>query len=338
MKKKNLIFYGLGGAGQRHLRILYRHYKKKINFFAYRRKKKVEAISQDFKLIGKSLSKKYKNLFFYKSYEESLIYKMDYAFICGPTSKNFSIIKDCLKKKRNIFVEKPFICSWRNFLLFKKKITKLNLKFLVGYQRRFHPQVIKLKKILDKNKFIKVKKKVFIKVNSYVPDWHKYENFKNLYACNKKLGGGALLTESHEIDLCLFFFGLPKKILCKKYFSKKIGIDVETSFSLKLIYDDLVIYFSVNMFSKNLKREINIFFGENKYKLDLLQNVLIKNNIKYFASEKSINKQFLNQLKYFFSKNYIFEESLKQIENNLKIFIACNKSISKKKIISLTTK
>ena len=252
-----------------------------------------------------------------------------------PHFKKFLNCQRLFKKKRNIFVEKPFVCSWHNFLLLKKKITKLNLKFLVGYQRRFHPLVIRLKKILNKKKISKVKKKVFIKVNSYVPDWHKYENFKNLYACNKKLGGGALLTESHEIDLCLFFFGFPKKVLCKKYFSKKIGIDVETSFSLKLIYDNLIIYFNINMFSKNLKREINIFDGENNYKLDLLQNVLIKNNIRYSVSKKSINNQFHYQLKYFFSNNYILEESLQQIENNLKIFIACNKSALKKKIINL---
>ena len=209
-------------------------------------------------------------------------------------------------------------------MLFKKKLNKKKTKILVGYQRRFHPLVVKLKKILESDN-LTGKKKVFVKVNSFVPDWHKYENFKDLYACNKRLGGGALLTESHEIDLCLFFFGLPKKIFCKKFFSKKIEIDVETSYRLKLIYDDLVIYFIVNMFSRNLKRQIQIINKKNNYKLDLLKNTLTKNKTIYHASKESSINQFINQIKYFFSENYNLNKSMLQIENNLKVFIECDK-------------
>lgn len=95
--------------------------------------------------------------------------------------------------------------------------------------------------MLEKNNACK--KKVFIKVNSYVPYWHKYEDFKNLYACKKSLGGWALFTESHEIDLCLYFFGMPKKIYCKKYFSfisflcrlkQKLGLSLLTLIPLKV--------------------------------------------------------------------------------------------------------
>ena len=33
-------------------------------------------------------------------------------------------------------------------------------------------------------------------------------NFKDLYACRKDLGGGILLTESHEINMIIDLFGL----------------------------------------------------------------------------------------------------------------------------------
>ena len=35
---------------------------------------------------------------------------------------------------------------------------------------------------------------------SDVTKWHPYENYKNLYACRKDLGGGVILTECHEIQ------------------------------------------------------------------------------------------------------------------------------------------
>jgi predicted dehydrogenase len=331
-----LIFYGLGGAGQRHLRFLYKYFKQKINFLAYRTKNKVQVISKNFELTGKLLSDEYKSIIFFKSYKQSLIPKIDYAFICGPTSKNFLVTKDCIKKKRNIFVEKPFICSLNNFFLIKKKINKLNLKVLVGYQRRFHPLVIKLKKMLEKNNACK--KKVFIKVNSYVPYWHKYEDFKNLYACKKSLGGGALFTESHEIDLCLYFFGMPEKIYCKKYFSRKIGIDVETSYYLKLFYKDVLVYLNVDMFSKNLKRTIKIFDKKYQYELDLLKDTLIKkynNSYSFYSTKNSADIQFVSQLRYFFSSKFNLKKSLTQIENNLKLLLACKRSYQINRVVNL---
>ena len=332
-----LIFYGLGGAGQRHLRFLYKHFKHKINILAYRAKNKVQVISKDFQLTGKLLSEEYKDIIFFKSYKESLVKKINYAFICGPTSKNFLVTKDCLEKKRNIFVEKPFICSLKNFFTLKNKINKLNLKILVGYQRRFHPLVIKLKKMLEKNNN-KNKKVVWIKVNSYVPDWHKYENFKNLYACKKELGGGALFTECHEIDLCLFLFGMPRKINCKKYFSKKIGINVETAYKLKLFYENVLVYIDVNMFSQNLKRKIKIIDKKHQYELDLLKNILVKNDnngSRFYSIKNTGDIQFVNQLRYFFSSRFNLKTSLSQIENNLKILLACNKSYQTKRIVNL---
>lgn len=332
-----IIFYGLGGAGQRHLRFLYKYFKHKITILAYRKKNKVQVISKDFQLTGKLLSEEYKDIIFFKSYKESLVKKINYAFICGPTSKNFLVTKDCIEKKRNIFVEKPFICSLKNFFALKNKIKKLDLKILVGYQRRFHPLVIKLKKMLEKDDN-KNKKVIYIKVNSYVPDWHKYENFRNLYASQKKLGGGALFTECHEIDFCLFLFGTPLKVYCEKYFSKKIGINVETAYKLKIFYKNALVYFDVNMFSKNLKRTIKIIDKKYQYELDLLKNILVKkhnNSSHSYPIKNADDIQFINQLRYFFSNKFNLKKSLFQIENNLKILLACNKSYKTKKIINL---
>ena len=184
----------------------------------------------------------------------------------------------------------------------------------------------------------KNKQVVFIKVNSYVPDWHKYENFRNLYACKKELGGGALFTECHEIDLCLFLFGLPHKIYCKKYFSKKIGINVESSYKLKFFYKNVIVYFDVNMFSKNLKRTIKIIDKIHQYELDLLKNILIKkhnNTSRFYSNKKATDIQFVNQHKYFFSSKFDLKKSLAQFENNLNVLLACNKSYQAKRIVNL---
>ena len=63
------------------------------------------------------------------------------------------------------------------------------------------------------------------KLSSYVPEWHKYENHKELYACNKDLGGEVILTECHEIDILSNIFGEPLDIEIKKP-NKKLKLDV----------------------------------------------------------------------------------------------------------------
>ncbi len=63
-KKLTICFIGLGGAGQRHLRLLNKHYRNNFQFKAYRHLKKVETINEKFEIENIPLSEKYKNVFF----------------------------------------------------------------------------------------------------------------------------------------------------------------------------------------------------------------------------------------------------------------------------------
>jgi hypothetical protein len=92
------------------------------------------------------------------------------------------------------------------------------------------------------------------------------------------------------------------------------------------------------MFSKNLKRIIKILDQKYQYELDLLKDILIKrhnNTTRFYSIKNAIDIQFVNQLKYFFSSKFDLKKSLAQIENNLKVLLACNKSYQTKRIINL---
>ena len=45
---------------------------------------------------------------------------------------------------------------------------------------------------------------------SYFPDWQPWEDYRN-YMAKKEQGGGALLDESHGLDLIRYFFGEASK-------------------------------------------------------------------------------------------------------------------------------
>ena len=85
---------------------------------------------------------------------------------------------------------------------------KSGLNYRVGYQRKYHPIFNLIKRYINLKTFGEVKN-ISINVSSFIPDWHPYENYTNLYACQSSLGGGILTTECHEINMIIDLFGTP---------------------------------------------------------------------------------------------------------------------------------
>ena len=66
-------------------------------------------------------------------------------------------------------------------------------------------------------------------VGEYLPFWHLYEDYRKSYAAKKELGGGALRTLSHEIDLGQYLFGNYNKIFAKISKISDLDINVDDS-------------------------------------------------------------------------------------------------------------
>ena len=56
----------------------------------------------------------------------------------------------------------------------------------VSFQRRFHPLVLFKNGLFDIGNIINIQ----VNVGSYVPSWHPYENYLDLYALRKEFLGG----------------------------------------------------------------------------------------------------------------------------------------------------
>jgi len=72
-------------------------------------------------------------------------------------------------------------------------------------------------------------------VNSeYLPHWHRYEDYRQGYAARADLGGGALMTQIHELDLAQWFFGRPRKVYAVGGHLSGLEVDVEDSVTVLL--------------------------------------------------------------------------------------------------------
>lgn len=279
---KKILIVGTGNISIKHYNNILKIKNKKFDIRFLKR--------QNF---DEKLSSIIKNRVFYGNRDLSLFIPQ-YIILCSPSSMHLDDILFFQKKYPNakMFCEKPL--SNNCIKIFKKKITK---KIYVGYQLRFHKLVLKLKKI--------IKKKLFGQVLNYqiitgqdVRLWRPNKKLEKTVSVNYKLGGGALLELSHEIDLSFFLFGKIKSITSKNMKTKYKQYKVEDNANVIFVHKNFMGTVSVDMFSPLKKRDIYVTFKNAIIHVDLILN-------KFTICKKNIKN----------SKSYILDEHLSMIKN-----------------------
>ena len=146
----------------------------------------------------------------YKTYTDHLDAvnekKYEAVVIASPTSMHVDQAITFASKGIHIFMEKPVSHNLRNLDKLSRIVKEKKIKFFTAYCHRFIPSVIKLKELIDSNILGKI---YSFNANwgSYLPNWHPWEDYRSFYMAKKSQGGGALLDESHGIDLIRYLFG-----------------------------------------------------------------------------------------------------------------------------------
>ena len=288
-KFEKILFIGLGGAGQRHLRI-FSEILPNSSFYGFRTTNKTPTLNKDFTINkSKSLDQIY-NINFLNEISEIDILSPDLTVISVPSSLHLLYTKLAHSAGSHVLVEKPGCISKNEFNQLKKLYKNSKYFYKIGFQRRYHPLYELVKSYIGNNIFGNLKD-VNIKVSSFIPDWHPYENYLDLYACRKDLGGGVLTTECHELNIMIDLFGQPieKNI---KYLSRSKAIK-EVSDSLQAIfqYDDFSVDADISFFRKPQERKIKFIFDQSSFIWDIDNQNL---DIKHLGKRNKINLQVTN--------------------------------------------
>lgn len=188
----------------------------------------------------------------FKKIEEVPLKKYDTVFACLPDQEKLQVVNYCIKHKKNILIEKPFLIDKNNILInLIKKVKRKKIVCYTAYNHRFEPNIKDLKKIIEKKQLGKIYHcKIF------------YGNGTALLVKkskwrDKKKG---VITDigSHLVDLCLFWFG--KKI-------KNIKLVQSNKFENKSP-DQATISFEI----KNIKIEIEmtLCMWKNTFRCDVI--------------------------------------------------------------------
>lgn len=318
----NILILGLGSIGQRHLRNLNK-LDKRAKFFVYRKKFNTPTLNNNNKVINSNLKKKY-GIIYIKNLSEIKKLKIDCAFICTPSSHHSKEASFLIKNNINCFIEKPVATNYSQVnQLSKIAKSKPNVTTMVGYQLKFNPIIHYIEKIINREKSIIGKiLSVDISHGEHIDDFHPYENYKGSYSAVKKLGGGVILTQIHEIDYFLSFFQKYKIIKLNSLSSKisDLEIDVEDIFTSSFLLENkkknkIICNLTLNYFERPKRRQIRIIGTKGS-----LLACLNKQRIEIFKNNKT------QILKFSYKKNDIFKKQINFFLNHVKK----NKKISKK--------
>lgn len=242
-----VLFVGLGGAGQRHLRNLRALVSPEhLDLLAYRARGRSAVITESFSLDKAQRLEEAYNIRSFTRLEEALAQRPEAAIIANPTSLHVPIATALAEAGCHLLIEKPLSSSLEGVDRLRATVRGQGVKVLVGCQMRFHPGLQLVRRLLREEAIGPVLT-VRVEVGSHLPSWHPYEDHRDLYAARRDLGGGVILTESHEIDYLCWFFGAPRRVVAMGGHRSPSSYDVEDTADALLEYEGRLGSFVANL-------------------------------------------------------------------------------------------
>ena len=305
----NILIIGFGSIGQRHLQNLLKNHPS--NSYYVLKNSNHNNILIDCKLISGDIKEFYPEVEFVNDIDA--LNSLDAAFICNNTHEHMFYALKLAKKGVHLFIEKPLSHNIDGYAELESIVRDKSIVLMVGYQTKFHPVFHKIKKIIKKEKISFVNSRWL----TYLPNFHPYEDYKKSYAGQKSLGGGVLLTLTHEIDMLNSLFSDLKLVnsisgnyscldidaddyLLANFKSNNVAVSLNLSFSQ--VKEERVL--TINTCDKTIEADfinntVDVFMLEGEvinYKFKLKRNELFEKEIDCFFENIAHKKNTINTI------------------------------------------
>ncbi len=232
-----ILIAGLGGIGQRHLRNLIAVLGDSGQIRAVDPREHIPVLTDRLQVEeNATLEEKY-GLKIYPDLDSGLAWRPDAVFICNPTSLHVPSALQAVKAGCHVFIEKPLSHNLDNVDILMEQAGKQDLLVFVGYQMRFHPCLQRLHELMVERKVGNILS-VRAEIGEYLPGWHTYEDYRQMYASRRDLGGGVILSQIHEMDYLYWFFGLPDSIYALGGQLSRLEVDVEDTAEILMNFSE----------------------------------------------------------------------------------------------------
>ncbi len=309
---KKILIVGVGSIGRRHI-------ENFSNFFS----------EIDIAEINKErISKACNDFNINQSFEDYTIAlesnNYDAVAITAPPFMHLPVAKVAVSKNCHVFIEKPLGMSVTGWNEISDICKENNLINYVSFHHRHIPYVKRLKEILDSGKYGKVLN-ANMRWGSYLPDWHPWEDYRSFYMAKKEQGGGALLDESHGIDLIRYLIGEPKRVAA--FVGNVSDLEItsdDVAFLTMELENGSYVQINFDLLSRYPRVSLEIVLSDGSIYMDRVDHVLriYDAKLKEWREESWSKEEFMSayqvQAKHFFDCISNNAKSLTDIADGIK--------------------
>ena len=242
------------------------------------------------------------------SLQAALAFAPDAVLVSSPASEHIANARPFAQRHIPLFLEKPLAARSGDLGDFPALCAASRGFTMVGYVLRFLPALHAIRQYLADGLLGQVHT-ARVEVGQYLPDWRPGSDYRQGVSGQDKLGGGALLELSHEIDYTTWLFGWPQSLQCSRARLSPLEIDVEDSAHLLLEYPGKRICLQLDFLQRVANMAVQIVGSKGTLTADL-----VKEELRLITPEhpqgRAIeaarlpngNDMYLRQFDFFFSK------------------------------------
>jgi predicted dehydrogenase len=212
-----ILIIGFGSIGARHVRVVKTLYPNiKIGILHHR----------------KGIPSPESGNFEFFNIEDALAFEPQIAIIANPSPYHISVAKSLANAGIHLLIEKPLSDSMSQIEALFEIAQKKHSLITVGYNLRFLKSLQKFKSILESGLIGRINL-IQCSVGQYLPSWRPEMDYRESVSANSRLGGGALLELSHELDYLIWIFGSVDWV--QAFISQQSNLEIDVEDSVYLI-------------------------------------------------------------------------------------------------------
>jgi len=226
MNEKHILVLGTGSVGKRHAENL-ASLGCRISCMDPR-PDRLEEAAENIELVGAYTSTK-------EAFNSSE--RIDGVAITSPPAFHVEQSIAALEKGLPVLLEKPVSPDETSARKLGEAVESKGTPLLLGYTYRWWPPLEKVRALLEQQAVGELRHVKFV-MSAHLADWHPWENYWDFFMASKALGGGALLDESHWVDLMLWLLGKPANVIARIEKISDLKIDTDDNVDMLILYED----------------------------------------------------------------------------------------------------
>lgn len=185
----------------------------------------------------------------------------DGVVVCSPTRYHPDQVIRALEAGLPVLLEKPVAVSLAEAERIEAVARAASAPLLLGYTWRWWEPLSRVRTLLAEGGIGALRYVQFF-MSAHLADWHPWERYQDWFMSSKAEGGGALLDESHWIDLMHWFFGRPTRLRGTVETISDLEIDADDNVDFLAEYPNrLRVYVHLDLYGRPHERFIR-FVGE----------------------------------------------------------------------------